>query len=249
MPVIPGIVLCLLFCIYIVISSGKEKNVTFVKYSFAEKMASLIKILPVVILIILVIGSIYGGIATPTEAAGLGAIGSIIIAAAMRRLKMKDLFQALRNSVKTCAMITIIILNAQVFAYLLTSLRLPMLLSEFILGMGLSKWVIFVVIQVAYVFLGMFFDAGSIFLLTMPIFFPIITSLGFDPVWFCIACICNLCVAVITPPVGLVTYVVKGLAPDIPITEIVKGAMPFLVIDLLMILILCFCPWMTSILL
>lgn len=247
--IIPGIVLCLLFCIYIVISSRKEKNVTFVKYSFAEKMASLIKILPVVILIILVIGSIYGGIATPTEAAGLGAVGSVIIAACMRRLKGKDLFQAARNSVKTCAMIIIIILNAQVFAYLLTSLRLPMLLSQFILELGLSKWVVFIIIQAAYIFLGMFFDAGSIFLLTMPILFPIITSLGFDPVWFCIACICNLCVAVITPPVGLVTYVVKGLVPDVSITEIIKGAMPFLVIDILMIIVLCFCPWMTSILL
>jgi C4-dicarboxylate transporter DctM subunit len=247
--IIPGIVLCLLFCIYIVFSSRKEKNVTFVKYSFAEKMASLIKILPVIILIILVIGSIYGGIATPTEAAGLGAVGSVIIAACMRRLKGKDLFQAARNSVRTCAMIIIIILNAQVFAYLLTSLRLPMLLSQVILDAGLSKWVVFILIQAAYIFLGMFFDAGSIFLLTMPILFPIITSLGFDPVWFCIACICNLCVAVITPPVGLVTYVVKGLVPDVTITEILKGAMPFLVIDMIMVLLLCFFPWMTSILL
>ena len=247
--IIPGIVLCLLFIVYIIFSSGREKNLTFVKYSMAEKIASLVKILPVILLIVLVIGSIYGGFATPTEAAGIGAIGAIVIAALMRRLKLKDLFHALRNSCRTCAMVVIIILNAQVFAYLLTSLRLPMMLSEFILGMGLSKWVVFFVIQLAYVFLGMFFDAGSIFLLTMPILFPIATSMGFDAIWFCIVCICNLCVAVITPPVGLVTYVVKGLAPDVSISEIVKGAFPFLVIDVLMIVVLCVCPWMTSILL
>jgi C4-dicarboxylate transporter DctM subunit len=200
--IVPGIVLCLLFCLYIIISCSREKNVNFVKYSMIEKFASLLKVMPVVILIVIVIGSIYGGFATPTEAAGLGAIGAVVIAALMRRLKLKDLFQALRNSCKTCAMVIIIVLNAQVFAYLLTSLRLPMMLSEFVLSLGLSKWVVFFVIQLAYVFLGMFFDAGSIFLLTMPIIFPIATSIGFDPIWFCIVCICNLCVAVITPPVG-----------------------------------------------
>jgi C4-dicarboxylate transporter DctM subunit len=247
--IVPGIVLCILFCLYIIISSGREKNVNAVRYSMLEKFASLFKVLPVVVLIIIVIGSIYGGFATPTEGAGLGAIGAVVIAALMRRLRLQDLFQALRNSCKTCAMVIIIVLNAQVFAYLLTSLRLPMMLSEFVLSLGLSKWVVFFVIQLAYVFLGMFFDAGSIFLLTMPIIFPIATSIGFDPIWFCIVCICNLCVAVITPPVGLVTYVVKGLAPDVSIAEIVGGAFPFLVIDLLMIVILCFCPWMTSILL
>ncbi len=145
--------------------------------------------------------------------------------------------------------VIIIILNAQVFAYLLTSLRLPMMVSEFILRMGLSKWVIFAVIQIAYIFLGMFFDAGSVFLLTMPIIFPIIVSVGLDPIWFCITSVVNLCIAVITPPVGLVTYVVKGLTPDVSISEILRGSMPFLIIDLIMILLLCFIPGMTSVLL
>jgi C4-dicarboxylate transporter DctM subunit len=246
--IIPGIILCALFCVYIIIASRREK-ITFVQYSWGEKIKSLLNVLPVVALIVVVIGSIYGGFATTTEAAGLGAIGSVIIAALMRRLKGKDLYQALMNACKTCAMVIVIMLNAQVFSYLLVSLRLPMMVSEFILRLGLSKWVIFIIIQAAYIFLGMFFDAGSIFLLTMPILFPIIVAIGFDPVWFCIVCIVNLCIAVITPPVGLVTYVVKGLAPDVTISEILGGAMPFLVIDGAMIVILSVFPQLVHVLL
>jgi C4-dicarboxylate transporter DctM subunit len=245
--IIPGIILCILFCLYIIIASRKEK-MTFVQYSWAEKIKSLLNVLPVVALIVIVIGSIYGGFATTIEAAGLGAIGSVIIAALMRRLKGRDLYQALMNACKTCAMVIVIMLNAQVFSYLLVSLRLPMMVSEFILRLGLSKWVIFIIIQVAYIFLGMFFDAGSIFLLTMPILFPIIVTIGFDPIWFCIVCTVNLCIAVITPPVGLVTYVVKGLAPDVTISEILSGAMPFLIIDGLMIVILSVFPQLVHIL-
>jgi C4-dicarboxylate transporter DctM subunit len=246
--IIPGIVLCSMYCLYIIFRSRKEP-VGFTQYGWGEKFKALAKVLPVVCLIIMVIGSIYGGFATTSEASGVGAIGAVIIAIAMRRLKPRDLFNALRNAARTCGAMTIMMLNARVFSYLLTALRLPMMVSNWMVSLGLSKWVVFIVIQIIFVFLGMFFDAGSIFLLTMPLLFPIAVSAGFDPIWFCIVCTVNMCIAVITPPVGLATYVVKGIYPEASIGEIVGGAMPFLVIDVLMILLLCVFPGMTSILL
>ena len=240
--IVPGILLCILFSIYLIIASGKQKNVDFKKYTFAEKLLSLKAVLPVVILIILVIGSIYGGFATCSEAASVGAVGAVVITVAMKRLNWKDFVTALRKSVRTCASIIVIMVAAQLFSYLLTALNLPQMLSRWIVSLGLSKWIVFVIIHIAYIFLGMFFDCGSIFLLTMPVVFPLITSLGFNPVWFAITCVVNFCIAVVTPPVGLAAYVVKGLAPDVSLNEIVSGALPMLLIDVVMILVLCVFP-------
>ncbi len=240
--IVPGILLCILFSIYLIIASGKQKNVDFKKYTFAEKLLSLKAVLPVVVLIILVIGSIYGGFATCSEAASVGAVGAVVITVAMKRLNWKDFVTALRKSVRTCASIIVIMVAAQLFSYLLTALNLPQMLSRWIVSLGLSKWIVFVIIHIAYIFLGMFFDCGSIFLLTMPVVFPLITSLGFNPVWFAITCVVNFCIAVVTPPVGLAAYVVKGLAPDVSLNEIVSGALPMLLIDVVMILVLCVFP-------
>ena len=218
------------------------KGVTFEHYSLKEKLSSLKTILPVLILIFLVIGSIYGGFATCSEAASVGAVGAILVTLCMRRLTFPRFFEALKKSVKTCATIILIMVAAQLFSYVLTALNLPQMLSSWIVEQGLSKWVVFLVIHIAYLFLGMFFDCGSIFLLTMPVIFPLITALGFDPVWFAVTCIVNFCIAVVTPPVGLAAYVVKGLAPDVSLNEIVMGALPMLLIDIVMIVLLCIFP-------
>jgi C4-dicarboxylate transporter DctM subunit len=240
--IVPGITLCLLYAVYIILASGRMKGVTFEHYSWKEKLSSLKTILPVLILIFLVIGSIYGGFATCSEAASVGAVGAILITLCMRRLTFPRFFEALKKSVKTCATIILIMVAAQLFSYVLTALNLPQMLSNWIVEQGLSKWVVFLVIHIAYLFLGMFFDCGSIFLLTMPVIFPLITALGFDPVWFAVTCIVNFCIAVVTPPVGLAAYVVKGLAPDVSLNEIVMGALPMLLIDIVMIVLLCIFP-------
>lgn len=246
--IVPGILLCILFSVYLIIASGKQKDVSFKKYTFGEKLLSLKAVLPVVILIILVIGSIYGGFATCSEAASVGAVGAVVITVCMKRLNWKDFVTALRKSVRTCASIIVIMVAAQLFSYLLTALNLPQMLSRWIVSLGLSKWIVFIIIHLAYIFLGMFFDCGSIFLLTMPVVFPLITSLGFNPVWFAITCVVNFCIAVVTPPVGLAAYVVKGLAPDVSLNEIVAGALPMLLIDVVMIVLLCIFPQIALIL-
>jgi C4-dicarboxylate transporter DctM subunit len=240
--IIPGVALCLLYCAYLIFASGKMKTATFTSYTWGEKFKSLTTVLPVLILIVLVIGSIYGGFATCSEAASIGAIGAIVVTVCMRRLTFKNLIEALKKSVKTCSMVILIMVCAQLFSYLLTALNLPQMLSNWIVELGLSKWIVFAIIHVAFLFLGMFFDCGSIFLLTMPVIFPVVVALGFHPVWFAVTCVVNFCIAVVTPPVGLAAYVVKGLAPDVSLNDIVMGALPLLLIDLVMIILLCIFP-------
>lgn len=240
--ILPGLLITGLYVLYIIWSSRKDKNVTLTAYTWKEKFQSLIKVAPVLVLIIITIGSIYAGLATPTEAAGIGAFGALVIAAAFGRLNRKNLLAALRKAGRGSSMVLLITLGAMLFGYLLTSLQIPQALSTWVISIGVSRWVVFTILMIAYIFLGMFLEAVSVILITMPIVYPIIIAFNFDPIWFAVVLIINMCIAVVTPPVGLCTYVVKGVAPQVAISTIVRGTIPFLVLDVVAILLLVFFP-------
>jgi len=204
----------------------------------------------IIVLIILIIGGIYSGIFTPTEAGGAGAFGAFLMALFMRRLTIARLKESLLETGRSTIMIFMIITGILIFVRFLALTTLPASLSEFILGFGLNRYVILCLVLCLYVFLGMFLDAIGMLMLTVPIVFPAITGLGFDPVWFGIVLVkmCEICL--ITPPVGLNCYIVRSVAPHIPLEEIFKGILPFLAMDLLTVALFIIFPsiitWLPS---
>ena len=242
--ILPGLLVALLYCIYITVIA--KNNVSTEqqsqRYTWKEKFAALWKVLPLVILILLVLGGIYVGFTTPTESAGVGAIGAMIIAAIYGKLNLSNVLTAVKNATRTSAMILTILMGAMLFGYLLGILQIPQVVSTWVVGLDVSRWVVFAILMLVYVFLGMFLEVTSIILITIPIVYPIITALNFDPIWFAIVLMINMCAAVVTPPVGLCAYVVKNAAPEIELSTIFKSVLPYLVLDGVAILILIIFP-------
>ncbi|MGM0900580.1 MAG: TRAP transporter large permease [Bacillota bacterium] len=244
--VIPGLLLMTLYSVYVFFAArkiNKNSNQVVETYSLSEKLKALLNVLPILTLIIVIIGGIYIGIMTPTEAAGVGVFLSLVIAAIYRKLTLKNLWTALINATKMSAMVFIILIGAMLFGYLLGTTQIPQNLSNWIISLDASRWVIFSILMIVFLFLGMFLEVTSIVLITLPIVYPIITGLGFDPIWFAIVLMVNMCAAVVSPPVGLVSYVVKKAAGDsVPLNTVFKGIIPFVIIDLFVIVLLCIFP-------
>lgn len=217
-------------------------------YGWRERILALRQMLPVVILVVLVIGSIYAGIATPTEAAGVGTVGAFVLAAFYRRLTWTSALNAIRNATRTTAMLMFIVIGAMLFGYVLSMLQVPQSVSSWVLEMEMSRWWVFLAIMLAFLLLGMFLDVGSVILVSVPVIMPTVLALGFDPVWFGIVMMVNLCLAVVTPPVGLCIYVVKNVVPEVTVSTIVRGSTPFLLLYLTVIAILCAYPGLLRIL-
>lgn len=187
----------------------------------------------VLVLITLIIGGIYTGIFTPTEAGGAGAFGAFLMALAMRRLTFARLKESLLETGRSTIMIFMIITGVLIFVRFLALTTLPLTFTEFIIGLPFNRYVILCLILSLYIFLGMFLDAIGMLMLTVPVVFPAVTGLGFDPIWFGIILVkmCEICL--ITPPVGLNCYIVRSVAPHIPLEEIFRGIFPFLAMDIL----------------
>ena len=207
--------------------------------------------IPFVAVIIIVIGSIYGGIATPTEAAAISVIFSLIIAMGIyRTLDLQGLYRALKDAVATSAMILFIIIGAMLFGYLLTATYIPQTITEHVASLAISRWWILILINILLLFLGMFLEVVSIILITAPIVVPIIVSLGWNPLWFGIIMTINMEMALITPPVGLNLYVIRDALPQVPFMEILKGSLPFILLLALELLLVALFPdialWLPS---
>ena len=190
------------------------------------------------LLFVVVIGGLYAGIFSPTEAAGVGAVGAAILAAINRRLTGKLLLDSLVDTVKTTAMIFTILIGAILFNNFLVLAAIPDLMSSWIAGLPLGKTMILVVILLAYVVLGCLLDALAMILLTIPIFFPIVMALGYDPVWFGIIIVMVVELGLITPPIGMNVFVIKGMVADVPLYTIFAGVTPFIVAQCILIAIL-----------
>lgn len=241
--IFPGLILVSLFIITIVIITALDPNAgpAGPKASWKERLQSLKGTWHTILLFLLVLGGIYGGIFTPTEAGAIGAFGAIIITAVSGRLSLKNLFDALLESGQTAAMVFMMIIGAYILMKFLAISRLPLYLSETVATMPLSRWVIFAGIILLYIVLGMFLDIFSAVIMTIPVIFPLVVTLGFDPLWFGVIVVIVCEMGLVTPPVGLDVFVLSG-AIDVPLFTIFRGVGPFLVAMIVCILILCIFP-------
>ena len=249
--VVPGVLLTLIFIGIVVYSS---RNLPLQKAaSWGERMSALKKSFWGLMLPVIVVGGIYTGIFTPTEAAGVGTVYSLFITFCVyRTLGFKDLPEILRDTIQTSCMIFAIMIGASLFGFVLTILDAPQALTEYVAGLNMGRWAVFVAINILLLFLGCILESISIIFITLPILFPLIMRMGFDPIWFNVVMLLNLELALITPPVGMNLFVLQGISPDSRMTDIIKGVIPFGLAMALEILILCFFPefatWLPSVL-
>jgi len=197
--------------------------------SWREKIAALKGIWETVVIFLLVIGGIYTGLFTPTEAAGVGATLIFLMAIWKRKLTWKILLDSLFEATRVSVMVLFLVAGANVFSYFLALSTIPMKVSTWIIGLGVSKYLILTIIVLIYLLLGCFLDAISMMILTLPVIFPVILNLGFDPIWFGVVCVLMMGAGLITPPMGLCVFTVASIAKDAPLEEVFKGALPFLI--------------------
>ncbi|MCH9808007.1 MAG: TRAP transporter large permease [Alphaproteobacteria bacterium] len=242
---LPGLMLTVLFMmwsLYIAWRSGyRFSDVT--NYTWLQRIEILPRVLPFLAIIAGVLWVLYGGVATPSEAAGVGAAGCILLAVVIYRMwQPSKLWTVLSSSMKESVMILMIIACSALFSQMLSSFYITQTAAEAIAGAGLNKWVLMLAINVFLLVAGFFLPPVAVILMTAPILLPIVTQAGFDPYWFAVVFTINMEIGLITPPVGLNLYVINGIAPDIPLATILKGALPFMACMVIGILLLCIFP-------
>ncbi|MBW1771501.1 MAG: TRAP transporter large permease [Deltaproteobacteria bacterium] len=241
--IIPGIILSLILSVSVAVAVKMKPTLAprVEGVSWGQRFASLKRVWAFVILAISIVGSIYAGIATPTESAAIGATLAIMIALIYRRLTVKAMHGALLRTVGVTAMIMFLVIGGNVMAFLLSTLSIPQYVTEAVNALHLSKWAIMAIINVILIIMGCLLDPMAIMVISLPIIFPIVTELGFDPVWFGIIITINVEMGMITPPVGLNLFILKGSVPGITMKDIVCGSLPFLILLLLgLVLIMAF---------
>ena len=233
--IIPGIMLALILCVSVAVAVKiKPELAPVVKgVSWRERFASLKRVWAFLILAISILGTIYAGIATPTESAAIGATLAMVIACFYRRLSFKALHGALLKTVALTTMIMFLVIGGNVLAFLLSTLTIPQYITEAITALNFSKWSIMIVVNIILLIMGCLLDPMAIMVISLPILFPIVTKLGFDPVWFGIVITINVEMGMITPPVGLNLFILKGTIPDVSMKDIVGGSLPFLLLLML----------------
>ena len=255
--VIPGILLVVLSCAWLGIVFFYRKFVPARKgstyfletenvnetFAWADRFLSLFKVIPFVLIIIGIMGSLYGGWATPSEAGGLGAVLSLFFVMTIYKIyRPRQLWPIFIKALNESSMILMIMAAALVFAWVSSDLYATQALGELILKLPLGKWGIILVINILLLLLGCFIPPAAVILMVAPLLLPIIQGLGFDPIWFAVIMTVNLEIGLVTPPVGLNLYVVKNIAPDVPMSQVLLGVFPFVMIDLLVIVMLCAWP-------
>ncbi len=244
--VIPGLMLTglfILWTLFIIWKRGFRSHAVDFRYSWKEKFGAVPKIAPFIAIIVGVMYVLYGGVATPSEAAGVGAALCVVFAVVIYRMwDAKSWWQILRDTTRESVMILMIIAAAVLFGYMLTSLYLTQMLAQAIADMHVNRWVLMLMINLFLLVCGFFIPPAAIILMTSPILLPIITAAGFDPVWFGVIMTINMEVGLIHPPVGLNIYIVSAIAPDVPVTTVMWGTIPYVLCMFLAIVILCFVP-------
>lgn len=208
------------------------------RIGWRERWRALLDIWAALLIVLLVLGSIYFGIATPTEAAGIGAIGAFLVAGVYRELSWAMVRDVLRSTAVTSAMILLILAAALMFGHVMTRLMIPQQIVMMVVGMDQPQWVVLGFILFFLLIVGMFLDIVSMIVITTPILLPVIMAMGIDPIWFGVVLILTCEMAVITPPIGLNLYVIKGISSNLSMAQIIKGALPFVFIELAAILLL-----------
>jgi C4-dicarboxylate transporter DctM subunit len=239
----PSVLVVLLFTALILFHGLRRPQPAAAPSPMSEKLRSLLDLIPTTLLILLVLGTIYAGIATPTEAAALGVVGAIVFAAIDGRFSIRMLHESAIATARTTAMIGLILFGAYLLNFILTSLRVPQMLATTVAGMPLPAWAVIAIIIGFYLALGTFMEGFSMILTTIPIVFPIVKALGYDPIWFGVIVTMLVEIAMISPPDGTVLYVLQGMRPDSgPITDIFRGVLPFVLVYIFAIFLLILWP-------
>ena len=237
--VIPGLMLAGFYSAFIIFRAVTDPTVmpdTKERFTFRERMASAKELAPVLMLILVVLGGIYLGFTTPTEAAAIGVVGSFILAVAFRNLTRDNFREAVISAVKTTSMICFIIIGAAFLSQVVGFVGIARALSSYIVGLDLSPYVLILVVGLMYLFLGMILDGISIVVMTLPIVLPIVIKSGFDPLWFGIFLVFMVELSQITPPVGFSIFVIQGISNE-KVGDILKATFPFFLIMILMVVL------------
>ncbi|SCK08476.1 TRAP transporter, DctM subunit [Streptomyces sp. WMMB 714] len=232
---VPGLLLAAAMILYVVLrakSAPANAPVVQEAFTWGERLKALGKISPALLLILLVLGSIYTGFATPTEAAAVGALAAFGVTGGIyRKLGWKNLRLIFVSTATVTASVLAIVGAAFVFTQMLVAARIPDAVTGFVVGLDISPYLVIAAIMVVLVLLGCLVDAASLLLVVTPILVPAIEELGFDPLWFGVLLVINLEMAVITPPVGLNLYTMKSVVPELDLADIFRGILPYLVIE------------------
>jgi C4-dicarboxylate transporter DctM subunit len=254
--ILPGLLIVLLSCVWVggifyyrKFKPAKRTAVYFIEnksvtqsYSFIEKCKSLIKVLPFILIIFGIMGSLYGGWATPSEAAAVGVVLSFLLVMTIYKIYAPRVLGGIfTKALNESTMILLIIAAASLFAFVSSDLYTTQTLGQLILELPLGKWGTLIFINLLLLLLGCFIPPAAVILMIAPLLLPVIQGLGFDPIWFAVIMTINLEIGLVTPPVGLNLFIVKGIAPDVPMSRVLMGVVPFVFIDLLAIV--CVCIW------
>ena len=243
--ILPGIVLSLAFIVVIVIKVKVDPNlapVTPGHVSWKEKFRALGGVWETMLVFVIVMGGIYLGFVNPTEAGAIGATALFIIVISKMKLTLKSLSAALLEATRISVLVLFLVAGANVFSYFLALSTIPASVSAWMAALQVSKYIVLTIIIVIYLILGCFLDAISMMVLTMPVIFPVVKTLGFDPIWFGVVCVIMMEAGLITPPVGLNVYTLAGVVKDVPMTTIFKGSMPFLLAMLVVTILITIFP-------
>ena len=244
---LPGLLVTALFMAWSLYSTWRQGNAQaalgVVKYTWKEKFEILPRVLPFLVIIGAVLFALYGGVATPSETAGVGALFCLITAMIIYKMwKPGQLWNVFRDTTKESVMILLIIGAAGLFSYMLSSLFITQSIAQWISALEVNRWVLMGFINVFLLISGFFLPPVAVILMSAPILLPVIINAGFDPYWFAVILTINMEIGLITPPVGLNLYVINGIAPDIRLQSILKGAFPYVMCMIAAIIILCFFP-------
>jgi tripartite ATP-independent transporter DctM subunit len=220
------------------------------KSSWSERFAAVRDVWATLLLFCFVIGGLYGGLFTPTEAGGMGAGGAFIIGVLRGRLNRADIRRSLLQATRTAAAVFTVLIGALLFGYFLTVTQTPQKVTAFLTGLGIGSYGVLGLIMLMYLVLGCLMDALAMVILTVPIIFPVIRELGFDPIWFGVIIVMTVELGLIHPPVGMIVFVIKSVIQDVTFATIFRGVLPFIVTDLIRLVILIAFPiialWLPS---
>ena len=243
--IFPGILLSLAYIVIIVIQVKVNPNlapVTPGEVSWKEKLFALSGVWETLLVFFIVMGGIYLGFINPTEAGAIGATALFVVVLMKRRLTLKNLSTSLLEALRISVMVLFLVAGANVFSYFLALSTIPAVVSTWMAGLQVSRYVILFVLLGIYLILGCFLDAISMMVLTMPVVFPVIKALGFNPIYFGVICVLMMEAGLITPPVGLNVYTIAGVAKDVPMEEIFRGALPFLISIITIVILITIFP-------
>ena len=242
--IVPGILLALLFMLCLAIACALNPKLSGGKslVTWSERIETLKDLIPVLVIFIVVIGSIYAGLATPTESAALGVLASLMLALRYRAVNIEFFKLVFEGTIRTSSMIMLILISANFLNFILDSIGLAETLYQFVNTLGASPLNTLMVVILLYVVLGFFVETLSLMVITVPIIAPILVNLGYDPIWFGILLILLIEMALITPPVGLNLYVVQGVRRSGSIVDVMIGAFPFVIMIAFMIILLIVFP-------